>query len=311
MKPVLFAGVKPLERAENLKALFDAYDGEKVHVKLDPWRRHPEIRSGKYDLMVIDEYPTESPGKCILIGHGIDGGKTGGLLMPRPYYRPEQAELITYVIATSISMCSLIARQTGVPESRVLPLGMPRTDAYQHRRKGDGGTKLADKRAYLYAPTYRSREETPLPDIDWAWLDDHLSDDEMIAVKVHTKTEKILMHGYEHIVEYEPYEQTAPYLYDCDVVITDYSTIMFDAYLLNKPVVLFEKDDGYIGTRGMYFDYPEQYCSRYCTNEKELLSMLRTADGLRQSDIGCRQLVASACDGHAAERICRLIKELA
>ena len=101
MKPVLFASVKPLKRAENLKALYDAYDGEKKFVKLDPWRRHPEIRSGKYDLMVIDEFPTESPGKIILIGHGIEGGKTGGLDMPRAYYRKSEASLLTYVITTS------------------------------------------------------------------------------------------------------------------------------------------------------------------------------------------------------------------
>ena len=311
MKPVLFASTKPLERAENMKALFDAYDGEKEHVQVDPWRRHPEIRSGKYDLMVIDEYPTESPGKCILIGHGIDGGKTGGLLMPRPYYRPEQAELITYVIATSISMCSLIARQTGVPESRVLPLGMPRTDVYKTRRKGDGCTELANKRAYLYAPTYRSKEETPLPDIDWKWLDDQLHDDEMIAVKVHTMSRMIIDRTYKHIKEFVPDLPTAPFLYDCDVLITDYSTIMVDAYLLNKPVVLLEKNKGYTETRGMYLDYPVMYCSRYATNERELLDMIRSADCLGEADTTCRQLLAGACDGHAAERICKLIKELA
>jgi hypothetical protein len=40
---VLFAGTKPLNRAENLNAVYDAYDGDKVFVQVDPWRHHPEI----------------------------------------------------------------------------------------------------------------------------------------------------------------------------------------------------------------------------------------------------------------------------
>ena len=310
MKPVLFASVKPLERAENLKALYDAYDGEKRFVKMDPWRRHPEIRSGKYELMVMDEFPTESPGKIILLGHGIEGGKTDGLDMPRAYYRKNEASLLTYVITTSEARVQQAAKKCGVNESIVLPYGMPRTDAYIGKKKGDGGTELALYRSYLYAPTYRSKEDPPLPDIAWGWLDEQLHDDELLVVKPHMMTKRILDGEYRHIKEVSHDEISAPYLYDCDVLLTDYSTIMFDAYLLNKPVVLIEKQEGYIQTRGMYLDYPSQYCSRYARNEEELLTLMRAADGLNRADRECIKMVAGACDGHASERICNLIKSL-
>ena len=311
MKPVLFAGTKPLERAENLKALYDAYDGEKVFVKVDPWRRHPEICSGKYDLMVIDEYPTESPGKTIFIGHGMAGGKTGGLDEPHPYHSKRAAELITFAITTSKEAVSECANMVGIPEERVLPYGMPRTDAYIGKKKGDGGTELANKRAYLYAPTYRSPEDPPLPDMNWEWLDEQLHDDEILIVKPHTMTGRILKDFYRHIKEYDSALPTTPFLYDCDVVITDYSTILFDAYLLDKPVVLLEKQKGYTETRGMYLQYPWQYCSRYATNEEELLELIRGADGLTETEYACMEYAAEACDGHAAERICDLIRQLA
>ena len=307
---VLFAGTKPLNRAENLKAVYDAYDGSKVFVQVDPWRHHPEIRSGKYKVMVCDEFPTESPGIAIMIGHGIAGGKTSGLEQPHPYMSRKDAGLITYCINTSETMRDLVARYTGITREQVLPLGMPRTDVYIGKGKGDGNTELAKKKAYLYAPTYRTREETPMPDIDWQWLDDNLHDDEILAVKPHTMTKHILSRTYKHIKEFPAYDTSAPYLYDCDVVISDYSTIIFDGYILNKPSVLFDKSKGYLNTRGMYLDYPGQYSSKYCDNEKDLLNLCRSADGLTDVEKDCKKLVAEMCDGHSSERVCELIRSL-
>ena len=310
-RPVLFGSGKPLERAENLKAVYDTYDGPKVFVQLDPWRRHPEITSGKYTVLVIDEFPTQSPGKCIAIGHGIAGGKYSGLEQPHPYVKRRDADVITYAITSGAAMVPTVARYSGLRECQVLPLGMPRTDSYMGKRKGDGGTSLAEKKAYLYAPTYRSPEETPMPVIDWSWLDGQLLDDEVLAVKPHTMTGNILPSGrWRHIVELPAYEPSAPYLIDCDVVVTDYSSILFDGYLLGKPAVLLEKQKGYTETRGMYLDYPGQYCSRYCTDEKALLTMLRGADSLNETEKECIRFVADACDGHAAERVCALIRSL-
>lgn len=307
---VLFASTKPLDRAENLKAVYDAYDGSKVFVQVDPWRHHPEIQSGKYKVMVCDEYPTMSPGVTILLGHGLAGGKTSGLEQPYPYMSRKDADLIDYVICASDATVDLVARYTGIKNDQVLPLGMPRTDVYIGKKKGDGNTELANKRAYLYAPTYRTREETPMPDIDWQWLDDNLHDDEILAVKPHTMTKNILKQSYKHIKEYPAYDASAPYLYDCDVVISDYSSIIFDGYLLDRPSVLFDKSLGYLETRGMYLDYPGQYSSIHCTTEKDLLDSVRNARELTDTEINCRKLVAEKCDGHSSERVCDLIRSL-
>lgn len=307
---VLFAGTKPLNRAENLKAVYDAYDGDKVFVQVDPWRHHPEIQSGKYKVMVCDEYPTMTPGTTILLGHGLAGGKTSGLEQPHPYMSRKHADLIDYCICASEETVDLVARYTGIKRNQVLPLGMPRTDVYLGKQKGDGRTELADKKAYLYAPTYRTREETPRPEIDWQWLDDNLRDDELLAVKPHTMTKNILHNSYKHIKEFPAYDASAPYLYDCDVVISDYSSIIFDGYILNKPSVLFDKSLGYLETRGMYLDYPDQYSSRYCTTEKDLLDLIRNAKELTEVEENCKRLVAEKCDGHSSERVCELIRSL-
>ena len=113
-----------------------------------------------------------------------------------------------------------------------------------------------------------------------------------------------------HIIELSNMELSVNCLIDCDVVITDYSSIMFDGYLLGKPAVLFEKKPGYLQTRGMYMQYPDKYCSRYATDESDLLWQVRSADGLTKTERDCMEYVAGCCDGHSIERIIKLIKEV-
>ena len=312
MKPVLFASTRPLERAENIRALYEAFDGQKVFIQVNGCRRHPSICSGAYDLMVIDEFPTETPGKCIMIWHAIQGGKKIGLDQPYPYFREWHAQLMNCLVTSGDGAVPIFAKCSGLKESQVLPLGMPRTDAYIGKRKGDGQTVLAGQQSYLYVPTFRTEEETPFPEIDWEWLDENLTDGELLAVKAHVETKKqFLGKTYRHIIEIPADEPSAPYLYDCDVVLTDYSSIMFDGYLLGKPAVLFEKDRGYTETRGMYLEYPTQYSSWYCTDEREMLAALRLADGLTETERECVRNLANACDGHATKRVCDLILKMA
>lgn len=312
MKEVLFASTRPFERCENIHAVYEAYSGPKKFVQVDPWRRHSAIRSGAHDLMVIDEFPTETPGKCIMIWHAIQGGKTIGLDQPNPYYHAWQSNLMDCIVTSGHGAVEMFARCSGLPEEKILPLGLPRTDDYTWKRKGDGYTVLAGKKSWLYVPTFRVGNETPMEGIDWEWLDSQMADDEMIAVKAHTMTGSLRIgYRYRHIVEIASEEPTAPYLCDCDVVISDYSSVIFDGYLLGKPAVLLEKRKGYTETRGMYMRYPEQYCSRYCTDERQLLRMLREATGLNETEREVIRLVADACDGNATERVCQLIEGMA
>lgn len=305
---ILFTSDRSLDRAENIRAVYDAYSDEKHFIHTDPWHYNPEVASGRYSLRVTDELIFSSPGKAIMINHAMSGGKSFGLDQPRPYFRRENARLLTYVVCTSEATRDLTAKQCGVSISNVLPLGMPRTDAYFGKQKGDGHTIMAGKRSYLYAPTWRNVGERPMPEIDWNLIDAMLCDDELLVVKPHMNSPRILDRQYSHIVEVRSDVPSTEYLIDCDVLITDYSSIMFDAHLLNKPVVLFEKEKGYAEERGMYLKYPDEYASRYCTKEWDLVEVLRTAFEPQAADLLCREFSGGACDGHSTERVIKLIK---
>jgi CDP-ribitol ribitolphosphotransferase len=115
-----------------------------------------------------------------------------------------------------------------------------------------------------------------------------------------------------------PFEEpTEFWLRSCDVMMTDYSSTMFDAYMLGKPVVLLVDDkDEYLSGRGMYHPYPDFYSSRWLyaeDNEEALVSMLReaAANGMGDAEKECLSAVAGACDGHSTERLCDLIRSLA
>ena len=307
MKPVLFTSSRPLERAENIKAVFDAYDGKKEFIRLNHYRDNNELVDAKYSVLVTDEFVKRSPGKCIMIGHGMPGGKVYGLDQRYPYHTIEDGKLLTYVITSGSAFIDTVARQSGVTADKVLTLGMPRTDAYF------GAVREPSKyRTYLYVPTYRGAYEgaDPIATTDFREINDLLRDDERLIVKAHMLDEDPWI-NYKRIIVESNMEPTASALINCDVVITDYSSIMFDAYLLNKPVVLFAKDRGtYLWFRGMYLKYPEHYSGRFCDNETDLVRLLREADEPTEAETKTRDLVADRCDGHSTERVVELIKRL-
>ena len=309
-KPVLFAGTRPYGRAENISALYDAYQGEKKYIQVIGINDHPLIHSGDYDVLVIDDIPSYSPGKCIMIWHAIQGGKIIGYNQPNAYVTQERISKIDYIISASVDSIPMWERSFRFPKNRILPLGMPRTDQYIGKKKGDGGTILAGKRAYLYVPTFRWSPEPNLIPPNFYKLDRLLHDDEILAVKAHMIGEKILDGNFKHIIEIPQDEPSAPYLYDADVVITDYSSIIFDGFLLGKPAVLFDKNPGYLNIRGMYLDWPYQYSSYFTTDEEDLLQLCRSRECMTVTETMCRRTVARECDGHSCDRIIALINEL-
>lgn len=313
MKPVLFVtGLgASLERSENIHVIFDAYQGEKVFMSAGDMYFMNKVESGKYSLMVIDIFPVVTPGKAIMIWHAIQGGKYIGLDQKGTYYREEYERLMDRIVVAGRGGVDMFNRCTGVPKERIVNLGMPRTDRYFGEKRKKQNPMLENMRkVYLFAPTFRGGGDVQAAEIDWRTMDDELEDGELMLVKAHPYGRAFNISGCRHIAEADRMTPTAEFLFSADVVITDYSSIIFDGYLMGKPAVLFEKEPGYVKQRGMYLEYPGQYCSRYARDEKMVVRMAREADGLTETERECVDYVADMCDGHSCERICRLIEEM-
>lgn len=325
MGSVLFVSQNRLGRCENLTAVWNAYRGEKDFALGNDAMRSAE-RDG-YSVVVCDYLPKLIEGKSrvksVNIGHGITGDKLYAAdEKHKPWYDQAASDQIDYAISTSKAGVGIVANQFRIPRARVLPYGMPRTDSCFRdgfRYKSLGGRPV--DRIYLYAPTYRNGDGR-LPTIDWTLVDSLLEDGEVFVVKRHYFTKEPLMgergHGwYRHVIEVSPDEPSEAYLRSCSVLLTDYSSIVFDAYLFGKPSVLAVDDkDVYLRKRGMYYDYPAFYSSRWISvegNEERLVLALReaAATGMRAVERRCVATVAGACDGHSTERVCDLISRLA
>ena len=319
---VLFVSALPLGRCKSTTRIFDMYDGPKAfRCGVDGMRT---AEKDGFTVVVCDSLPRYIEGKkrvkSVNLGHGLTGGKLYALDEgDHPWVDKRALAQIDYAVSTSQAGIPIVARQLGIPEERVLLLGMARTDAYFEEGER-WGARIAH--VYLYCPTLRGEaDKGHLPRIDWAEVDRLLHDDEILIVKRHFLTRKELTRGYDlqnrRVMELPPEEPTEFWLRSCDVLVTDYSSTMFDAYMLGKPVVLLIDDmDEYLAGRGMYHDYPCFYSSRWMVaegNEERLVHELRSAafSGMRHIERKCLDEVAGACDGRSTERICELVRSLA
>ncbi len=296
---VLFTSVRPLERAENLKAVYDAYDGEKQYVQRTNSGPIEGIHSGRYRLVVTDGLIEDSPGKYVWIGHGMGAGKLVGVQHPTVPFKG--SHLIDYAIASSVETVPIVAHYLGVPESKVLPVGMPRTDAYFRMEK-----EPSEVKQHLYAPTFRGGWWRP--DLNMMWR--LLPEGHKLIFKPHMNTGNRFRSMYPNIEMASAHVPSTPYLVNADTVITDYSSIMFDAMVLRKPVILFAKDkDDYLRERGMYMPYPEKYSRYFSDDEETLVKYILEAEwGDFEEEL--RSFYAGACDGHSTERVLEIIRSV-
>ena len=317
---VLFTSNRSLGRAENITAVWNAYEGDKRFSLIGKNRTSREIEDGDYSLIVTDEPVARAKAPEIVIFHGAALGKT--YLLQRQHNKTDKnvqdaLNHIKYAVTSSdtTAAMTMTAFQCGLKPDQVLPLGMPRTDELLIEDSRKGNPMFSKyRRVYLYAPTYRSLNGNELPDIDLKRIDSLLHNDELFIVKPHMVMADSYYWGMDlrHITVVSNKVQSNPYLLNADVLVTDYSSIMMDAHVAGIPVVLFEKDyDTYKEEIGMSMAYPGSYASRHTQDEEELVKLMRDAaeHGQGKEDIACREIAANKCDGHATERVVKLIEE--
>ena len=149
-----------------------------------------------------------------------------------------------------------------VASGKVLLSGYPRNSVFLDGQElGFGG-----KTVYVYMPTHRgnnasSKHASQAQDvIDFMGeLDLSLRDDEELLVKLHVYNQsRIDFLQFEHVKPfpegYEPYDV----LNAADVLITDYSSVMFDFANTRRKTILFTYDEEeYFADRGLYFPLEE------------------------------------------------------
>ena len=170
-----------------------------------------------------------------------------------------------------------------------------------------------DATVVLYAPTHREYLAGFRPLIDLDELADGLGPGTVLLVRAHyfyPSTGMAPTHPRLRDVSAHP--DVEELLIATDVLVTDYSSIMFDYAVLDRPIVVYAPDwDTYVRTRGVTFDLLAEPPGAVAATPADLVDAFRTGavwdDAATKARAQFRARFCALDDGHAAERVVRRV----
>lgn len=260
-------------------------------------------------------------------GHDISEGRELKLV--------EKADSrITHLIVNSEYTAKLYKDIFGVTRDKVYVTGIPRTDVMFDDSKRERDLKqfystypeLTGKKLILYAPTFRDNQtEHPELGIDletWIREMENISNrvnessdcSTVLMLRLHPHVaaafdDKELKKYGKYIINMSDYADLNVLLFAADVLITDYSSIVFEYALLDKPMYFyaydleqFERD-----SRGFYENYESFVPGKVVKTTKELFSSLQETDQFEDKRKEFIDAYYSFLDGKSTERVINLI----
>ena len=178
-------------------------------------------------------------------------------------------------------------------DGEILERGIPRNDVFFDKaRHPEMKERIChkycispDSRIVLYAPTFRRNKSIEPYRIDWSRVVPELrkiygTEKISILLRLHPnligKADASSLINDESVIDVTRYHDMQELLCVSDLLITDYSSSMFDITMLKKPCMLYATDiEKY--NRGYYFDFAELPFP-LARNEEELIGNIRTFD---------------------------------
>lgn len=171
---------------------------------------------------------------------------------------------------------SNILKNSFLYEGNILEIGTPRYDLIYSKNNNNLRSELSipkENKVILYAPTFRKKGKIRL-NFDFDSIQRQFDENVTILVKAHylNKIDKESLN--ENIIDVTDYN-TLNDLFDvCDLLITDYSSLLFDYSLYNKPLILYHYDyEEYKQSRGFYFELKD-FFNDIAYSERELYDLL-------------------------------------
>ena len=250
--------------------------------------------------------------------------RVGGKMRVHKGYRKYTKAIVS---GSRIAWC--YAEAFGMDAAKVFATGIPRMDRLYDReyaaKEKEAFLKkypaLRGKKLLLFAPTYRG---TQVRDADYDFeaadlnrLAKELGDEYVILTRWHPALKNNLKRGLaalrcctfgEHIQDFTDYNDVNDLLIACDIMVTDYSSIIFDYFPLHKPVVYFAYDkEEYAGDRGLYYEFEQYVYGRVATDFAQLLEAVMAEDLCEESRSAFEDLFLDSCDAQSTERVYKLV----
>lgn len=205
----------------------------------------------------------------------------------------------------------------------VRPVGTSRTDIFfssQFRKEAldkldEVFPKRGGRKVILYAPTFRGRVATAqTPNcLDIGAMKESLEDKYILLIKHHplVKNRPIIDSEYSNFaMDVTDVMSIEMLLCESDLCITDYSSLIFEYSLFERPMIFFAYDiEEYFDWRGFYYKYDELAPGPVVDNTESIIESIKNIekhfDKTRVHEF--KEKFMSACDGHATDRILEMI----
>jgi teichoic acid ribitol-phosphate primase len=258
------------------------------------------------------------PGTTVVqVWHAAGALKRFGVDTIHPLDEPERTFLHRYydwVVNSGEAGRGAWSAALRTPIQRVLPLGTPRTDAFHDpvalasAREGllARHPELRDRTVIAYAPTFRGRGrgKRPAAGLDAVALRAALPPDHAIVLKTHPNLDasSVSLAGYDLVID--PASEMNDLLAAADILITDYSSSIFEWALLGRPLVLLVGDlVDYEADPGLYLDYRTEMIGTQVPDTAGAIDAIMAG----RFDLGAYPAFIErhlgACDGHASARL--------
>jgi CDP-ribitol ribitolphosphotransferase len=164
-----------------------------------------------------------------------------------------------------------------------------------------------NKKIVLYAPTFRgngkktAHTDTHVLNLDY--LASKLNDDYIVLVKAHPFSKNDFKFTSNKIIDISSTTDINKILPSVDILITDYSSVIFDALLLKINTILYVKDkDKYLKNRGLYYNIEDYNFGSIVKNEDELIRAIKNPIFNKEKASIIKEKHLNMCDGYSTKR---------
>lgn len=239
-------------------------------------------------------------------------GKVGG---PSP--RSLTHRNYTDAIVSAEALRKNYAEAFGISVDKIHAVGIPRTDvffddSYKKKKREElygRYPQLVGKKVILFAPTFRGHGvKTAHYNYEWmnfGELQKSLGKDYICILKMHPFIKNMPEEELDtdFYLNLSSEREINDLLFITDYLITDYSSVIFEASLLHVPTIFYVPDlEEYIETRDFYYPYEEYTYGMTARNQDELENAIKNYREDPEKYRIFKEKFCSSCDGESSVR---------
>lgn len=241
-------------------------------------------------------------------------GKVGGPKQTAPNHR-----MYDYATVSSEGIRKYYAEGFGISDEKVLATGIPRTDIfadkdYEAKVKADFYERypqLKNKKIIMFAPTFRGAGQAwayyPIDAFNPNRFYEQINEEYAIIIKLHPfcKEKFVIEDKYkDYIIDLSEEDELNDLLFVTDLLITDYSSAVFEASLLNIPMVFYAFDlYQYISDRDFYCDFETFVPGKIVFNQADMASTINTGEFETEKIEPFKHKFFTDLDGKSTQRV--------